>query len=139
MGDENKLRDAINQQTKSVEQLDAEHKHDLPGGMIPVTWSDPTSGRKLKGRPLTVLPSDEDVAAFGSPRAATCGQCKNYDLEGGRKQIAGQRFLERLVLEENWKLHHVGDLQSLGICRERPSMAVTYVSGACDSFRPRRS
>ncbi len=131
------LQDALPSKGKSVEQLDAEHVNDAPGGVLPVTWSDGHTGQRMRGNPLVVLPSDFDVNAFGSQRAATCGQCKSYDLEGGRKEIAGQRFLERVVLEEKWQLHHLGELQSLGICRERPSMAVSYTSGACESFRPR--
>jgi len=125
-------------QHATQEELDARHANDLPGGQIPVTWQDGATGHKMKGRPLTVLPDQHDVEVFGRQNAATCGQCKFYDLEGGRKEIVKSRFAETLVREHKWKLHHLGDVESLGICRERPTMAVTYVSGACESFRPRQ-
>lgn len=130
--------DLMRAQTKTLNQLDAEHANDVPAGSsLPVIWKDGATGKKMKGRPLTVVPTEEEVARLSSPRAATCGTCKYYDLEGGRKEIIEQRFLERLVQEEQWKVHHLGDISSAGVCRERPSMVVTYVSSACESYRQR--
>lgn len=136
MADKNET-DLMRAQQKSIEQLDAEHANDAPGGALPVTWS--SGGRKMRGRPLMVLPDEHDVEVFGRTRVNTCGQCKNYDLEGGRREIIKQRFAERLVREEQWKLHHLGDVDSLAICKQRPSMAISYISPSCDLFKLRTS
>ncbi len=124
----------------TVEQLEAEYAGAKPSGMLPSTWKG--GGQSIAGAPVQVhAPSTEDITAFGSPRARTCGGCKSFDLENGRKEIVRQRFGEVLVRELEWKLEHLGaSVDAIGLCgASGGEMAVTFVSGACDQFRPRGS
>lgn len=126
--------------TTTVEQLEAEYAGTQPSGELPSQWKDGRSGTSVAGKPVQVhAPSPEDIHAFGSPRAQTCGQCRYFDLENGRKEIVHQRFGEKLVKEMEWKLKHLGaDVDAIGLCgASGGEMAVTFVSGACDQFRPR--
>jgi hypothetical protein len=81
----------------------------------------------------------QEASVFGSPRAVTCGSCKYFDLENGRKEIARQRFGEKLVADYEWKLKHLGaEPDAIGLCgASGGDTATTFVSKACDQYRPR--
>lgn len=138
MSDPKNETDILAHQQKPIEQLDAEHANDAPGGSIPVVWKDGYTGQKTSGRPLIAPPNAEEIGELASGRVNTCGLCRFYNLAEGRKQIAKQRIGERLVREEQWKLHHLGDIESLAICDQRPNMMVSYVSKACELIQLRK-
>ena len=84
-----------------------------------------------------VAPDGDQVAQFGAQGVAVCGQCKSFDLEGGRKEIVRQKFGEKVVRDYEWKLKHLGDVDSLGLCAQSGGeLAVQYISRACEHFRP---
>ena len=127
--------------TTTVEQLEAEYGGALAQqGALPSTWKDGVSGREVGGKPVQIhAPTAEEIADFARPHAVTCGSCKYFDLEEGRKEIVRQRFGEKLVREMEWKLEHLGaDVDAIGLCgASGGEMAVTFVSKACDQYRPK--
>ena len=137
-------REAFKRANTTIEELDEAYKgaQPAPAG-VPTHFEDP--GRKVRMRSKdtrVVAPNRQQLEVYGSQQVPmTCGQCEHFDLEGGRKQIIEERFAERLVREENWKLRHLGaPVDALGVCAENRELAVTYVSGArnCPSFRPKK-
>jgi hypothetical protein len=97
-----------------------------------------SGGQRLRGRSLQRVTPGE-VAVFSSPRAVTCGSCKFFDLENGRKEIVRQKFGEKVVKDYEWKLQHLGaDPDAIGLCgASGGEIATTFVSKACDQYRPR--
>jgi hypothetical protein len=117
------------------EQLNREYAGVQESGLPTVLES---GGRQFRGHNLQLVTADE-VATFGNSRVATCGSCKFFDLESGRKEIVRQRFGEKLVKDYEWKLKHLGaDPDAIGLCgASGGECATTFVSKACDQYRPR--
>ncbi len=72
----------------------------------------------------------------------TCGQCHYFEKAEGQAQMEAQKFLERLVREENWQLKHLASpINTLGMCGEHSSgaggdqMLTGTIVKACDHFR----
>lgn len=73
-----------------------------------------------------------------------CGECKHFELAEGQRLMEAQRFVERLVREQEWKLHHLcSPANQLGLCGQSTSGApgenVTItgrITKACDHFKP---
>lgn len=127
----------------SQEELARRYEGAKPGG-IAVNWTDGVTG-KTHLRTQLAQPSAHDVAVFSNPRAETCGNCKYFDLEGGRKEILRQRFAEKLVREYEWKMRHLGaPVDAIALCGASAAggggslLAVTFMSKSCDQFRPKR-
>lgn len=115
----------------------------LQGG-LPVQFVDdhtaPTQRIQGKRAPIVAGATAKDVENFARTPTRVCGTCRHFRLEEGRKEIAKQRFLERVVLEEKWKLQHLGaPPDHLGICGQQPSMATSTVTNAgnCSGYQPR--
>lgn len=106
---------------------------------IPTVWQDGASGQKFAGKPAAVhiatAGETEQLAAIGG--TFICGFCKYFDLENGRKEIARQRFAERLVNDEQWKLRHLGaPIDTIGLCgASNGEVATSFVSKGCDQYR----
>ena len=72
-----------------------------------------------------------------------CGNCKYFSAREGQRLMEGQRFVERLVKENLWKVHHLGsptaDLGDCGAHRSGSSSDETMLTGkmhaACDQYR----
>jgi hypothetical protein len=83
--------------------------------------------------------SPEDIERFADVTHPNfiCGFCRYFDLENGRKEIVRQRFAERLVYDEQWKLRHLGaPVDTLGLCgASNGEVATSFVSKGCDQFR----
>ena len=110
-----------------------------PAAGIPTTWQDSSGKTHLKG-PATrvVTPTQSELEEFTRARPFDiCGYCKYFDLENGRKEIARQRFAERLVHDERWKLHHLGaPVDAIGLCgASNGELATSYLSRGCDQYR----
>jgi hypothetical protein len=125
---------------KSIEQLQAEDANtQVVRGGVPVVWSDP-SGRRLRGKGASIVtPDGKQVSNFAVPPNATCAECAHFNITEGRKEIVRQKFAERLVLEEEWALRHLGgSIDHMGLCgRANGDLATLTMSPACDGFKPR--
>lgn len=73
----------------------------------------------------------------------TCGQCAYFELAHAQQQMKAQRFLERLVQEEDWQVKYLcSPVNELGICGAHDSGAggeqclTGKMHRACDQFRP---
>lgn len=98
-------------------------------------------GQEIAGRSLVAVPSPDDVDLYGAGAArATCASCRHFRHEQGQKAMAEERFLERLVIEEQWKVRHLGcSPRDYGYCQERGSEALTSMHApACDHYHERR-
>lgn len=107
---------------------------------IPTVWQDGASGQKFAGKPAAVhvaTASETEQLVHSGPTTFICGFCKYFDLENGRKEIARQRFAERLVHDEQWKLKHLGaPIDTIGLCgASNGEVATSFVSKGCDQFR----
>jgi hypothetical protein len=109
-----------------------------PPEALPTVWE--SGGQQYAGAPTPVIrASPEDVAQFADIARPNfiCGFCKYFDLEDGRKEIARQRFAERIVHDEQWKLRHLGaPIDTIGLCgASNGEVATSFVSKGCDQFR----
>lgn len=87
--------------------------------------------------------SAEERAMLSAKRV--CGQCRYFERAHGQAEMQAQRFLERLVREDNWQVRHLASpVNELGICGAHDSgqgndqvlTGTRHV--ACDQFRPNR-
>jgi len=126
--------------------VSSEPRRILP--VLPTTWIDGTNRKRRMQGPEApvVMPSEDEVTRYGPVADAfaelrVCGACRFFDHQGGREEIARQRFLERLVREEEWKLAHLGaPPDDLGLCGQSNGELVTSKMAAahtCDMFRRR--
>lgn len=117
--------------------------------VLPTTWIDgQRRGHRTPGPATPVMmPSEEEVSRYGPVAEAleelrVCGACRFFDHQGGREEIMRQRFLERLVREEEWKLEHLGaPPDDLGLCGQSNGEMVTSKMASahnCDMFRRAR-
>jgi hypothetical protein len=92
------------------------------------------------GSATVIAPNRRQLQMYSDGRAKTCGGCKHFDLEAGRKKMIEERFLERLTHEQQWKLHHLGaKVDEIGLCGESGgTMVVSFMANACDHFTERR-
>lgn len=104
---------------------------------VPVTWK--AGQHEAHGVSQVVAPTAAQVEAYRDGQAVTCAQCWYFDLKNGQVEMRRQHFAERLVREQEWKLHHLGaPLNHVGLCgASGGQMATTTVTKACDQFRPR--
>jgi hypothetical protein len=136
--DREQYTDEFRKATTTQEEL--ENTNFVQLRTLPTTWKDGTTGHTIKGRGARVItPSGADIKSYGEGNMAVCGHCKYYDLESGRKELVRQRFGEMLVREHEWKLKHLGDVDTLALCgASGGETCVAFVSAACDQFRPRK-
>jgi hypothetical protein len=108
-------------------------------GSIPVTITNPSSGRTVAGkRALVVAPNAGEVGAYSNARAQTCGTCRKFRLHDGQAAMAKQRFLERIVIEEGWKTKYLGaSPKTYGLCAETNETITSYLTTACEHWRDR--
>lgn len=128
------------EENKSVETLERENAgaHVTEGG-IPVMWGN-SAGQKVRGKEAQIqTPSSQEQAMTATTRT-TCSGCEYFDIKNGRKEIVKQQFAEKLVLEYEWALRHIGgSVDHLALCgRSNGELCVTSMSPACDGFRERR-
>jgi hypothetical protein len=87
---------------------------------------------------LVVTPTDEEIETHGRP-LRVCGECRYFNQsDRAQEVIYGQRFYERLVREEGWKLKHLcSPPQDLGLCDAwHGEMLTGRFHKACDQYRP---
>ena len=120
------------------EQLEAEFARAVQPQGLPTTIR--SGPHAVQTTTTVVRPSVNDVLVFGDRGALTCGSCKYFDLENGRKEIVRQRFGEKVVKDYEWKLRHLGaDVDAIGLCgASGGEMATSFVSKACDQYRAKK-
>lgn len=91
--------------------------------------------------PVLREPTKRELELYSDERIRTCGQCKHFDLEAGRQKMIEEKFFERLTLEQDWKLRHLGAKpDELGLCGEsNGTMVVSFMAVGCDHFTPRHN
>jgi hypothetical protein len=87
--------------------------------------------------------SDDEMALYAQGDAKVCGGCKYFEHTHGQAEIQAQKFVERLVREENWQVKHLcSPVNQLGICGAHDSGAggeqtlTGTMHKACDQYRP---
>lgn len=107
---------------------------------MPLQFRDGSGKVHLPGGPL-VPASPNDVQNYTDAPARTCGTCKHFRLKEGQKKMMGERFAEKLVLEDEWKLRHLGaPLDHFGVCdASGGKMATATVTKAddCPGYSPK--
>ncbi len=134
------MTDPFKNASTPLEQLRHEYANAQPESGLPVSFRDGDGRTHLRGSNAKVVaPDGNEVKIFSDPRAQVCGNCKYFDLESGRREIIRQRFAEQLVKEYEWKIHHLGaPVDAIALCgASGGTLAITFVSRACDQFRPR--
>lgn len=128
----------LDEQLLDAEQLAQES---LQRGGVPVHYRDGADTVRLPGPRLVEKASNEQLGSFSALPARTCGTCRFFNLKGGQREMVKQRFAERLVLEENWSLKHLGaPLDHAGVCDASGGQMVTTTvsdAGTCEGYRPR--
>ena len=109
-------------------------KYTTMSDTIPVDWG----GRRTSS--LVLQPSKQDLEQYANAeRHLTCGTCVKFRLRAGQEQMRRERFLERLVLEEGWKVKHLGAPPStMGLCAETNDTLTSAYSRACEHYRDRK-
>ena len=105
-------------------------------GSIPVTFK--SGNNTIQGkRALVVAPNAGEIGAYGNVRAQTCATCVKFHHREGQAAMDKQRFLERIVLEETWKVKHIGaPPTSFGLCGETNGDTITSIfTPACEHWR----
>lgn len=132
------MEEAAAKDTTPVEEKLAEAQAANPQPLgLPTTWKDGAGKTHL---PTTITQATaQDIDQYTTRYENTCGACRFFNLEEGRKEIYRQGVARRLVLEQEWKLKHLGaPLDHCGLCdASNGEMMTTTISKACDQFRPR--
>lgn len=118
-----------------------EKAYDIPS--LPVQWTDGATGEQVGARTSSpvVAPDKDALEMLGSQRV--CGTCKYFEHARGQQLMRAQKFVERLVREEKWQVHHLASpLNHLGVCGAHRSgnkgedeMLTGALHKACDQWR----
>jgi hypothetical protein len=124
--------DQLRQAVASKASLRREFAGVAPTTSLPVSWNGEESSRDAQ----VSAPSTLDLQAYRDGTAKVCGNCRHFDLESGRQKMIQERFPERLVREQEWKLRHLGaKLDELGLCGDSGGTMVTgFMAKACDHY-----
>jgi len=92
------------------------------------------------GTSLIATPSAEDTKLYGDGRRTTCASCRHFRHEDGQAAMAKERFVERLVIEEQWKVRHLGcSPRDYGFCQQHGKNTITSMHAvACDQYAETR-
>lgn len=96
----------------------------------------PLPGRKLGSFVLQPTPRDIDLYT-NAEQHVTCASCAKFRLRAGQEQMQRERFLERLVRENEWRIRHLGaPPETFGLCAETSDTITSMYSRACEHYRP---
>jgi hypothetical protein len=113
---------------------------------MPVVWKG-KDGEAIRSTSPVVHPDEMDPLEreMLTETFQTCGGCKYFERAHGQAEMVRQRFVERLVREDNWQVRHlVSPLNELGICGAHDSgkggeqTLTGTMHKACDQWRPAR-
>lgn len=84
---------------------------------LPVLWQNGGTGERAGvTESRVIIPGEEEMAGI-SLTGQICGNCRHFARREGQKRMDDQRFLERLVREDKWKVEHLGAPPTeLGLC-----------------------
>lgn len=89
--------------------------------------------------------TEEEMALYAQNEVKVCGDCKYFEHTHGQAEIKAQRFVERLVREENWQVKHLcSPVNQLGVCGAHDAgtggeqMLTGTMHKACDQWRPNK-
>ena len=113
------------------------------GGSLPVSWSSAGAPPIAHSESPIIVPGAEEMDAI-QLEGKTCGGCKYFSRAEGQRLMEAQRFVECLVREQKWQVHHLcSPLNHLGICGAAVSGSrgeEHHITGmlhkGCDQFRP---
>lgn len=127
--------DLVREATATREQLQHEFRGVQAQSALPVT----SHGHELPPAQV-IAPDRRELALYADAHAKVCGNCKHFDLKRGREEMIKQRFPERLVREQDWKLHHLGGkLDELGMCGQSDgTMLTSFMSKSCDLYQEKK-
>jgi hypothetical protein len=103
---------------------------------IPVTWK----GRdgSIASSAQVVAPTENDMKMFGTQQRTTCASCVKFAHRDGQLRIHESKFIAKLVMEYQWKVHHLGaGPETFGLCRETNDRITSFYSASCEHYRPR--
>lgn len=112
---------------------------------LPVEWHG--GGRKEEPDAMSasqvIIPGEAEMAAIHM-EGKLCGNCKYFELSHGQTLMRQQRFVERLVREENWQVKHLcSPGNQLGVCgahhsgsADADAMMTGVLHKGCDQWRP---
>lgn len=111
---------------------------------LPVTFVDDYGNPKVRlpGAPSIIRSATQgDIENYAEAPTRVCGTCRHFQLKEGRQEIVKQKFLQRLVLEQEWKIGHLGaPADHLGVCGQNPAMVTSTIAnaGTCPAYCDRR-
>jgi len=111
---------------------------------LPVTYQQGGTGQ-VTGRTQAAVVDDSidpEEQAFLMSTHTVCGMCKYFEVAEGQAQMKAQRFLERLVQDDNWQVKHLcSPTNQLGLCGAHDSGAggnqtmTGLMHKSCDQYR----
>jgi hypothetical protein len=106
---------------------------------IPINWGTNPHAERAKEESLIQMPNLEQQLAYADAHHhVTCGTCRKFRLKMGQDQMQKERFLERLVIEEQWKTKHLGaPPTTMGLCAETSDTITSAFARGCEHYRPR--
>ncbi len=125
--------DLLREATVSKEQLTHDFRGVQAESSLPIMNSD---GARISSAQVRA-PNRRELQIYADGTVKTCGSCKHFDVETGRKKMIEQRFPERLVREQDWKLRHLGaKLDELGLCgMSGGTMVTSFMAKSCDQYK----
>lgn len=124
----------------NLEDMPAPKPEEMRSMGLPTTWRDKEGKHHLRGPDTPIVaPNGAELEHYAGTVRDICGTCKFFELKDGQKKMVEEKFLERLVHDERWNLNHMGaPIEYVGICgASGGELATTFVSKACDQYRPR--
>lgn len=115
--------------------------HNYP--VMPTVWRG-KDGAAIKTSSPVVHPDDmsAEEKKLIEDRYHVCGTCKYFEKAEGQTQMKAQRFIERLVREDNWQVKHLASpVNELGLCGAHSSgtggesMLTGRMHKCCDQYR----
>lgn len=113
---------------------------------IPTMWRG-AGGETIRSSSPIVHPDDMDPLEreMMTETFKACGECKYFEHTHGQSEMHAQKFVERLVREDNWQVRHLASpLNELGICGAHSSgtgndeqVLTGTMHKACDQWRPK--
>jgi hypothetical protein len=126
---------------------DSDEYDNYPSSVVmPTVWKG-KDGTAIRSNTPVVHPDDMGKAERDMLTTTynTCGQCQYFEKAEGQHQMTAQRFLERLVREEDWRAHHLASQPGeMGLCGAHSSgrggdqMLTGPLCKACSQFRPNK-
>lgn len=118
-----------------------EKPYNIPSA-LPVNWTDGATGEQFaQSQTKVVTPDSEALEMLAAQKV--CGTCKYFEHARGQELMRAQQFVERLIREEKWQVHHLASpLNHLGVCGAHRSggkgeqeMITGALHKACDQWR----